>query len=206
MLEFDVSVVQCLGLCIQRQTASKEKSCRAFNYNERTCYMLNTFVCDGERDLTDAPGYKYFDLVDDYSKEEGYMKTKQCAAKGKCSSRCLKFRLYKLPMSWHEAHAACKEEQAYLAMPRSRHDHETLIKMMKKDNILQSWIGIKRQKGVFYYDNGDPLLQNKTFWGPDQPNDSGGVQHCVQMMDEMEYMWNDFECSRPLGFFCQYVW
>ncbi|XP_035209682.1 uncharacterized protein LOC118184137 [Stegodyphus dumicola] len=65
----DVSRVQCLGLCLQRQTASKSKICRSFNFANRTCYMLNTFVCDGERELKDAPGFSYFDLVDDFAKE-----------------------------------------------------------------------------------------------------------------------------------------
>ncbi|XP_042898299.1 C-type mannose receptor 2 isoform X2 [Parasteatoda tepidariorum] len=203
-----VSALHCLGLCVQRQIGSKSKICRSFNhYNGTdTCYMLNTYVCDGDRDLTDAPGYSYFDLVDDYTRDAEFMISKQCAAKGKCSAKCLKFKLFKMPMSWQEAHASCRAEQAYLAMPKTWNDHEVLITMMKKGNILQSWIGIRKREGVFFYDNGAPLLQNLTFWGPDQPNDSGGTQQCVQMMNEMEYLWNDFDCARPVGYICQYVW
>ncbi|KAG8190566.1 hypothetical protein JTE90_014044 [Oedothorax gibbosus] len=202
----DVSKVQCLGLCLQRQTGGKSKICRSFNYFSRICYMLNTYVCDGERDLTEAPGWSYYDLVDDFSKEREFMVSKQCASKGKCSTKCLKFKLYKTPLSWQEAHAACREEQAYLAMPKNSHDHETLIMLMKKGNILQSWIGVRKRDGIFYYDSGGLLLANNTMWGPDQPNDSGGTQQCVQMMSEMDYLWNDFDCARPVGFVCQYVW
>ncbi|GFY55480.1 c-type lectin domain-containing protein [Trichonephila inaurata madagascariensis] len=118
----------------------------------------------------------------------------------------VKFRLFKTPLSWQEAHAACRAEEAYLAMPKTWGDHETLIALMKKGNILQSWIGIRKREGIFYYDNGGLLGNNNTFWGPDQPNDSGGTQQCVQMMSEMEYLWNDFDCARPVGFVCQYVW
>ncbi|GIY00253.1 c-type lectin domain-containing protein [Caerostris darwini] len=77
---------------------------------------------------------------------------------------------------------------------------------MKKGNILQAWIGVRKRDGIFYYDNGALLQHNNTMWGPDQPNDSGGTQQCVQMMSEMEYLWNDFDCARPVGFVCQYVW
>ncbi|GIY00254.1 c-type lectin domain-containing protein [Caerostris darwini] len=69
----DVSRIHCLGLCLQRQTGGKSKICRSFNWADRTCYMLNTFLCDGERELKDAPGFSYFDLVDDYSKEARHL-------------------------------------------------------------------------------------------------------------------------------------
>ncbi|GFT96898.1 c-type lectin domain-containing protein [Nephila pilipes] len=202
----DVSRIHCLSLCLQRQTGGKSKICRSFNWADRTCYMLNTYVCDGEKELTVAPGYSYFDLVDSFAKEREFIISKQCSSKGKCSNKCLKFRLFKTPLSWQEAHAACRAEEAFLAMPKTWNDHETLIALMKKGNILQSWIGIRKRDGIFYYDNGGLLGQNNTFWGPDQPNDSGGTQQCVQMMSEMEYLWNDFDCARPVGFVCQYVW
>lgn len=62
-------MIHCLGLCLQRQQGSKSRVCRSFNFADRTCYMLNTFVCDGERELKDAPGFSYYDLSDDFSKE-----------------------------------------------------------------------------------------------------------------------------------------
>ncbi|GFV50535.1 c-type lectin domain-containing protein [Trichonephila clavipes] len=65
----DVSRIHCLSLCLQRQTGGKSKICRSFNWADRTCYMLNTYVCDGEKELTVAPGYSYFDLVDSFAKE-----------------------------------------------------------------------------------------------------------------------------------------
>ncbi|XP_054709502.1 uncharacterized protein LOC129219198 [Uloborus diversus] len=201
----DVSRPQCLGLCLQRQTGGKSKICRSFNFVNRTCFLLNTYVCDGEKELKDAPGYSYFDLVEDYWLEKEFIRSKQCETKGKCSAKCRKFKLYKTPLSWQEAHAACRAEEAFLAMPKNPYDHETLITMMKKGNILQTWIGVRKREGIFYYDNG-ALLGNYTVWGPDQPNDSGGTQQCVQMMNEMDYMWNDFDCARPVGYICQYVW
>ncbi|PRD32207.1 UNVERIFIED_CONTAM: hypothetical protein NCL1_21218 [Trichonephila clavipes] len=80
----------------------------------------------------------------------------------------MKFRLFKTPLSWQEAHAACRAEEAYLAMPKTWNDHETLIALMKKGNILQSWIGIRKREGIFYYDNGainfeTPAKQKKLF-------------------------------------------
>ncbi|GIY13144.1 c-type lectin domain-containing protein [Caerostris extrusa] len=113
------------GTVLAEADGRQVKICRSFNWADRTCYMLNTFLCDGERELKDAPGFSYFDLVDDYSKEKEFMISKQCESKGKCSNKCLKFKLFKTPLSWQEAHAACRTEQAFfghaeeLARPRN---------------------------------------------------------------------------------------
>lgn len=59
--------VQCISQCLQRMRGPKKNRCKAVNYgHDGSCQILNTYVCDGDKNLTVAPGYTYFDMVDNH--------------------------------------------------------------------------------------------------------------------------------------------
>lgn len=40
---------------------------------------------------------------------------------------------------------------------------------------------------------------------PGQPNNSGGTQICVEMIDVLAYLWNDYDCENPAAYACQHT-
>lgn len=40
-------------------------------------------------------------------------------------------------------------------------------------------------------------------WGPYEPNNYGGVEHCLEMKTITNYIWNDNDCSFTRQYICE---
>ncbi|XP_075157062.1 lectin subunit alpha-like [Haematobia irritans] len=51
------------------------------------------------------------------------------------------------------------------------------------------------------------LMSEKPFaftnWSGGQPDNSGGVEHCVHIYSATNFKWNDINCSAKLGYICE---
>lgn len=101
---------------------------------------------------------------------------------------------------------ACLKENLVMAMPVSPEDHKELVKLMRQNKIQRLWIGVQRTlDGNTTYMNGEQVPEASRRWGKGQPNNSGGTQICVELIDVLGYMWNDYDCENPTAYACQHV-
>ncbi|KAG0425760.1 hypothetical protein HPB47_027095 [Ixodes persulcatus] len=93
---------------------------------------------------------------------------------------------------------ACLKENLVMAMPVSPEDHKELVKLMRQNKIQRLWIGVQRIYRTITFEFYFRVPQG-------QPNNSGGTQICVELIDVLGYMWNDYDCENPTAYACQHV-
>ncbi|XP_013773849.2 C-type lectin mannose-binding isoform-like isoform X2 [Limulus polyphemus] len=116
-----------------------------------------------------------------------------------------KYKVFSNLKKFAEAQATCEAEGGVLAMPRSHKHHQELLHLLTSHKKERYWIGLRRQNNITVYIDGSALDEDLQLWGEDQPNNSGGIQYCVEMLKEMGYKWNDFHCDNLASFICQYI-
>ncbi|XP_023244635.1 C-type lectin BML-2-like [Centruroides sculpturatus] len=200
-----ITLTECLTLCLSHRR--QQPNCMAFNYNNSTCYLLNTYLCDPDyqHQLVDVQGGKYFDLLDYPYQEDEFRRSRMCLEMGRCSVKCPKYKLFETPKTFEDAKATCREENAVVAMPMSDQDHEDLILLLKSKKLIRGWVGVMKTNDTFVYVDGRSFPPGFNKWGKEQPNNSGGEQNCAEMLQEMAFLWNDYECDKLDPFICQYV-
>ncbi|XP_022240900.1 uncharacterized protein LOC106458842 isoform X1 [Limulus polyphemus] len=200
-----LTVYQCLALCLQENR--KWARCRSFNYGNQTCFLIDTYLCEKGRknNLAEKLGYSYYDVLQRHGEEMEYFNSKSCREFGKCSSHCPKYKVFSNLKKFAEAQATCEAEGGVLAMPRSHKHHQELLHLLTSHKKERYWIGLRRQNNITVYIDGSALDEDLQLWGEDQPNNSGGIQYCVEMLKEMGYKWNDFHCDNLASFICQYI-
>lgn len=98
-------------------------------------------------------------------------------------------------MDWTEALDFCRTEHSELATLRNEEDTQGTLYFSSP-----YWIGLHR-------DSNDPAIWNwadgeqttYTDWGPQQPNNLGGVEDCVAMLKDG---WHDVPCSESFYVLC----
>ncbi|KAL3871495.1 hypothetical protein ACJMK2_039489 [Sinanodonta woodiana] len=126
----------------------------------------------------------------------------------KCGRFCYRFEAQNCK-SWAEASAACKGEGAKLMKPETcSYPLFQSLAPKKAGQCTDFWIGALRTPPSVTYVKvgGAPLPSNFKFWArgqPDRAGSLGGLQACVQMADELEYLMNDDGCNEMAGYICQ---
>ncbi|KAF1383034.1 hypothetical protein PFLUV_G00150060 [Perca fluviatilis] len=114
-------------------------------------------------------------------------------------SRCFSFNIQK--KSWTDAETFCKAAGGNLASVHSEEEYKflkTYINQVTGD-IERTWIGgfDSVQPGVWMWSDGS-IFDYKS-WGPGQPDNAGGVEHCLE---NYQGKWNDNSCPKTQPFLC----
>ncbi|XP_019627913.1 PREDICTED: CD209 antigen-like protein A [Branchiostoma belcheri] len=158
-------------------------------------------------------------LTNAMNKPGGLQQTKHGAPRCKNGSSllagtCLRLSVTKL--SYDDAKAACKKEEATLAVPKTKELDVALRDLVtgKGDNC-QYWIGM-RDKAKFVpwplgsywiwtWEDGS-LVEGYKAWNPGQPSNPRFPRLCGQYWSRPtgSPMWDDDACYKPKRFICQH--
>ncbi|XP_043221638.1 perlucin-like [Amphibalanus amphitrite] len=114
-----------------------------------------------------------------------------------CGGRCYA-RLHR-PVEYAQAERECSLLGAHLAVPRSRQQSLCVAGLAGHEDV---WLGItdRDEEGFFQGADGRPVTDNEgQVWSPTQPDNAGGVEHCVsswKVKDGVRFgEWNDYPCT-----------
>ena len=67
------------------------------------------------------------------------------------------------------------------------------------------WIGARKIDGKLQWSSRKfgEFLATYTNWIPGEPNNSGGVEECMNLHGRYKFRWNDVGCSREFFYICE---
>ena len=110
--------------------------------------------------------------------------------------------------SWSEAQNDCRARGGDLAVPENSDINEKIYQVLKSRNIGTVWIGVHR-------DDNDKFITvsgagvSYTNWYPREPNNGGGNEDCVELMNIVYWTkngagrWNDARCTLSRSKVCE---
>ncbi|XP_026181608.1 ladderlectin-like [Mastacembelus armatus] len=132
----------------------------------------------------------------------------QCPFRPKCPSGWIEFcdRCYTYApkyTSWDDAQKNCQSLGGHLASVRDAEEYGVIQKLISDSKGFgPAWIGgsVAKPEGSWFWIYGDKFKY--TNWAPGQPDNFGGVQHCLQMNHGDAKLWDDLNCQTPLPSIC----
>ncbi|XP_078493515.1 uncharacterized protein LOC100176392 isoform X1 [Ciona intestinalis] len=108
-----------------------------------------------------------------------------------------------LRKNWNDAETYCNTQSAYLASVPNAYYNSFLTSQLFGATI-NIWIGFNAQgtsRTFKWSDNEDVTYTN---WAPDEPNNSGGLEECGEIIwsSDKAGQWNDIPCTEVRPFFC----
>ncbi|XP_069823654.1 CD209 antigen-like protein E [Dendropsophus ebraccatus] len=97
--------------------------------------------------------------------------------------------------SWFDALASCTRQNSKLLILTSREEVESLRPLMSGKIY---WIGLIKFISIWMWLDGTPL--SFSFWSPNEPNNVGGNEFCVEMKSDG---WNDLNCVIKMHYICK---
>ncbi|XP_070548000.1 perlucin-like protein isoform X1 [Ptychodera flava] len=105
-------------------------------------------------------------------------------------------------MNFVDAQCACKANDAYLVKLDDQAESDFVTGIITEN----TWIGTRRAltdcdcaKWFMIHDLTEVPF---TSWSPDEPNNSGGTENCVEIWMK-DYLWNDRTCSLERKSMCE---
>ncbi|XP_067381270.1 ladderlectin-like [Channa argus] len=115
------------------------------------------------------------------------------------------FRFFPTPRTWAQAEKYCQSIGANLASVHSAQEHKSLQKLISQATGYnkEAWIGGSdaEERGAWFWSDGSSFQY--TYWCGGEPNNSQGVQHCLQMNQGASNCWGDFECYGYRASICE---
>ena len=107
--------------------------------------------------------------------------------------------------TWSDAVATCVSKGGYLVEVTTQSEMEFIAELRHKRDPL--WVGAtdEANEGSFVYQHSKRRLPN-TFWRDGEPNNSRGVEHCVQLINnygKKDAKLNDVKCTTKYTFVCE---
>ncbi|XP_028415608.1 neurocan core protein-like [Dendronephthya gigantea] len=96
--------------------------------------------------------------------------------------------------SWNSAKDNCRERGGHLAVPTNTKTNNYLYQVIKQHNVFAAWIGVYRRSGRVFYTVGEEKISYKN-WNRWEPNNAGGQENCVEMLNRETGKWNDRRCN-----------
>ncbi|PVD24108.1 hypothetical protein C0Q70_14578 [Pomacea canaliculata] len=184
------SKVECAALCLRHT--------RCFRF----CHNPDTLACIHGHGATSGSGEDYDDNSTCYDKV-----TKECSASGGYdlyTGRCL--TLSSPLVMYHEAQDQCAAQGGHLVYYKSLTEDERPLADLLTHAAIDSqscvWVGadtIGRNQS-FRWNDGTALPASSEVWLPWEPNNLGGVEECVCLVD---LRLNDISCGSKLPFVCE---
>ncbi|XP_037650480.1 lactose-binding lectin l-2-like [Sebastes umbrosus] len=119
------------------------------------------------------------------------------------NNRCYKYVATR--MTWADAELHCVSEGANLVSIHSLDEDKFVKSLIKNFDPTQgyNWIGLSdtQKEGAWMWSDGSAI--NYVLWGSaGQPDNIGGIEHCVHTNYYRDFKWNDYTCSNTLSFVC----
>lgn len=107
-----------------------------------------------------------------------------------------------IPSTWADAHTYCQSKYLNLATVQTSEDWYRLNAAAESKGLAATgWVGMHINVKDWYWSNTVVYLLNTTsFWGPGQPDNSGGREECCAI-DSSGY-WADYPCRNLKPFIC----
>ena len=109
---------------------------------------------------------------------------------------------------WITAESECASRGAHLASIHSDEEMTFISTLQFPAAVMNVWIGGHRVGNAFVWNDGSDF--NYGNWHPNEPNDSGGREDCVEFFHypgkQNNYKWNDIPCdvtNRVEGYLCK---
>ncbi|XP_041356524.1 perlucin-like [Gigantopelta aegis] len=120
---------------------------------------------------------------------------------------CYWFSPKAMVATWAEAELYCNTMNSYLVIITSAFE-DNFIRghLRQKAQNFVFWIGandLQSEGHVQWMSKGSPKDLNYTNWYPGQPDNAGGVEHCIEVRKEFGFRWNDWQCFHHAGFICE---
>ncbi|XP_028416698.1 perlucin-like protein [Dendronephthya gigantea] len=96
--------------------------------------------------------------------------------------------------SWNSAKDNCRERGGHLAVPTNTKTNNFIYQVIKQHNVFAAWIGVYRRSGRVFYTVGDEEISYKN-WNRWEPNNAGGQENCVEILNRATGKWNDRRCN-----------
>ena len=109
------------------------------------------------------------------------------------------------PKTWSEAEVMCKAVGGYLAEVHTQQENDVLEKIIFENIHKTIWLGahdLITEGNWIWAGTGGPVNDTFTFWGPNEPNDTGSREDCMTFNFVHGY-WNDDVCVKNMPFVCQ---
>ncbi|XP_071751059.2 uncharacterized protein LOC139908314 [Centroberyx gerrardi] len=121
-------------------------------------------------------------------------------------NKCFLFKGHKddIKANWSYARSWCKAQDGELAVIDDQYEND-FVSSYLRDLELPTWIGLSDilvENQYAWSDGVSPVLY--TNWNSKEPNNVGGVEHCVAMTHNylVSGKWNDDACSNERSFVC----
>ncbi|XP_065169579.1 hepatic lectin-like [Atheta coriaria] len=120
-----------------------------------------------------------------------------------------KFYVFKTHLNWHLAFRDCEARGLQMATINEWNENHYFRLAMEQSGTLNEWIWISgtdlASVGNFtWMTNGRPLSSIYWLWFPNEPNNYGGNERCINaMLHRTEAKWNDLDCDKKLYYACE---
>ncbi|XP_017265639.1 FK506-binding protein 5 [Kryptolebias marmoratus] len=121
---------------------------------------------------------------------------------GKC------YQFFKASKTYDDAELFCQNQSpgGHLASIASRSIHRDVMNLMLMQNggYTRTWVGGRRDvnSNRFFWLDGSKWTYDD--WLPGEPNDTAGVEDCVEVLALGNGLFNDYTCWTPQPFICSY--
>lgn len=105
-------------------------------------------------------------------------------------------------LSFVDAKRECADAGLQLAAPKTEAENNAIKEIVQKHD-KNAWLGISDEitEGTFVYLDGQVIQYSD--WGPREPNNSGGEEHCAEMNTGTK-KWNDTSCRGQRLVICEF--
>ncbi|KRJ97277.1 C-type lectin 37Da [Drosophila yakuba] len=111
----------------------------------------------------------------------------------------------KREINWYDAFEACRQMNADLVAFKDLKEQKLVSQYLvgKKliDNFWTSGTDFAKQDYFVWFSTGQPVATD--LWCKGEPNNAGGIEHCVEFLSNVGLGLNDRNCSLPRGYICQ---
>ncbi|VDH99999.1 mannose receptor, C type [Mytilus galloprovincialis] len=108
--------------------------------------------------------------------------------------------------TWYKAKKLCKQKGGYLAQITDSAEDAWVANLLRRavQHHHGYWMGAEDfTNGKWRWVNDSSKVQY-THWKIDEPNNSGGVEHCAHFWRYANYRWNDTNCTHGgIGYLCE---
>jgi len=107
--------------------------------------------------------------------------------------------------TWNEAEAVCQSQiwkgKGHLASIHSEEENNFVSSLSTE----RFWLGGNdlQKDGVWTWSDGSAITYNN--WYPDNPSNTGGNEHCMEIYSPSEKKWNDNNCANKFKFVCKFT-
>ncbi|BFZ21758.1 hypothetical protein BsWGS_24796 [Bradybaena similaris] len=114
-------------------------------------------------------------------------------------------------MTWQDAASMCRLSGGYLAEINTAEENTLIVNQIRTihtsfyDHVGSHWIGSTDmfREGSWNWFSNDGWIGPFRNWAPGQPDNAGGIEHCLEIRPAFDYKWNDYMCRIKNLFVCE---